>query len=277
MITPSQEIFEESALETGDKKGRLVNKYRSQHLISLIENFDTVYADSRFVSLIKKDMKTTLSIMKSSDLNLPFDMAVKCFSYRSRVHYLIRNIAGNRALHSYRMALKLLERRLSTPELIGFIESDRLRQSYCLSLFIMQAENLGVLSKKGLFHLSGDSAQELGRTLAEWHLSGAVHGDLKWSNILLQDYGGTLRFYFVDLDQTRLYDKPSLDGLMRDLTRFYSYGLEVNAEQWVSSEFLPRYQKMLPEEIRKGINFSAIKERALTDRKRKGGRTSADT
>lgn len=276
MIKPSQKIFEEIAIEINGKKGRFLKKYYTQPLISIVENFDKLYFDPRFIALIKKDKKTALSVLKSSGLDLPFDIAIKCFNYRSIVHYLIRKLAGSRARHFYRINLKLLERGLSIPELIGFFESDKVRKSYCMYRFIGQAENLGMLCKKGLFNEPEKIARELSRTIADWHLSGAVHGDLKWSNILLQNHDGTFRFYLIDLDQTRLYQKPSLAGLTRDLTRFYSYGLEVNAEQWVNTEFLRHYEVLLPEEIRTEVNFGAIKERAHADWKRKGRRTPPD-
>lgn len=57
-----------------------------------------------------------------------------------------------------------------------------------------------MLLKEGCFN--NRVARQLANTVATWHIAGAVHGDLKWSNILMQEDSGETRFFIVDLDQT---------------------------------------------------------------------------
>ena len=108
---------------------------------------------------------------------------------------------------------------------------------------------------------------------AEWHLSGAVHGDLKWSNILVQKSGKELNFFLVDLDQTKLYQLPNVKGIRKDLARFYRYGLELNAEAWVLKEFLPAYSWSIPARLKDEIDFAFIEAKAKADWEKKGRRS----
>jgi tRNA A-37 threonylcarbamoyl transferase component Bud32 len=111
---------------------------------------------------------------------------------------------------------------------------------------------------------------ELAGTLVRWHLAGAVHGDLKWPNILLQKGSGGHKFLFIDLDQTKIYPSPSLKGITRDLKRFYRFGLELGAEGWVEKDFFPEYLNIIPETLKHEIDLSSIKKASFEEWARKG-------
>jgi len=94
-------------------------------------------------------------------------------------------------------------------------------------------------------------------------MAGAVHGDLKWSNIMVQSNAGPINIFFIDLDQAKLYSTPRIRGIEKDLSRFYCYGLELGAEEWVMSEFFPAYMEMLPDVIKNRVDLVRVKGKAL--------------
>ena len=51
------------------------------------------------------------------------------------------------------------------------------------------------------------------------HAAGGVHGDLKWSNILVENSTGT-RLYLVDLDSVRLLRRYRRNAATKDVQRF---------------------------------------------------------
>ncbi len=137
---------------------------------------------------------------------------------------------------------------------------------------IDDAESLLGCYRKGIVTGNKGLVRKLAETIAHWHCSGAVHGDLKWPNILMQHKNGTYRCFFIDLDQAVMFRKPSVKGIIKDLTRFYRFGLEMGAEKWVDSEFFPEYIAYMPDTIKEKIDFTMIKHTARKDWIKKGQR-----
>ncbi len=220
---------------------------------------------------IKHDRSTTVGILKGDLFGQPFDLLVKRFNYRGLPDLLVRGIAGSRARRLWQISYKLYEKGLPVPRPLACIESSPLQKtSFYLSASIDRADNLANLYLKNGFLRPGEIAAQLSLMIANWHVNGAVHGDLKWSNILVQENGSTYTFFLVDLDQSKLYHRPSLKGIRRDLRRFYRFGLEVGAEDWVESEFFSAYRACLPGDLKSHLDLTSIKSQALSDWKKKG-------
>ena len=146
------------------------------------------------------------------------------------------------------------------------------RNSFFFSSVIEDAESLWSLYRKGHFSEDSGLLELLAGTIAEWHLRGAVHGDLKWPNILVQRTGEGHRLFLIDLDQARIYSAPSVRGIINDLKRFYRFGLEAEAADWVEKIFFPAYLSFIPEKIKTGIKFDEIKKKATEEWIKKGSK-----
>ncbi len=221
--------------------------------------------------LKKHDLSTTVGILKSGDFGLARDLLVKRFNYRGFFDFLLHKIFSSRAKRLWKRNLRLYKKELPVPEPVFYTEGSlRQKNSFFLSSVIEDAENLGIICRKGLFRKDRELLKKLAQTTAEWHLKGAVHGDLKWPNILVQKSDAGYRVFLIDLDQSRLYSSPCIKGITKDLRRFYRFGLEAGAEDWVESGFFPAYRAIIPYEIKAKIDFDGIKQTAIRDWIKKG-------
>ncbi len=123
---------------------------------------------------------------------------------------------------------------------------------------------------QGLLQEGREIFPALARAMARWHLAGAVHGDMKWPNILVRKGKEGYAIFFVDLDQSRLYRAPSVQGMEKDLQRFFRFGIEVGSEGLVDTGFFPEYMKTIPESLRHKINLQRIREHAYRKWRKKG-------
>ena len=221
--------------------------------------------------LKKHDFSTTIGILKGEDFGLPCDLLVKRFNDRGILDFLLHRLFNSRARRLWKRNLKLYNKGLPVPEPLSYEEASlRERNSFFFSSVVEDAESLWSFYRKGLFSEDRGFLESLARTIAEWHLKGAVHGDLKWPNILVRRDPGGWRFFLIDLDQARLYSAPSVSGIINDLKRFYRFGLEAEAEDWVETEFFPAYRALIPEKIKTRINLDEIRQKATEEWTKKG-------
>ncbi|MEW6117193.1 MAG: lipopolysaccharide kinase InaA family protein [Nitrospirota bacterium] len=205
--------------------------------------------------------------------DLSFDVWLKRFNSKGTLDFLLKKAFGSRAKRLWKVNLKLFEKGLPVPVPFAYYEpSFKMKHSFYLSSVIENSENLGVLYKEGRFHSPEDIAQMLGQAIAQWHLAGAVHGDMKWSNILLQANGEKGKVFFIDLDQAKLYRRPNIRGMCKDLKRFYRFGLEIGAEEWVCSCFFPAYLASIPDQMRARIDVEHVKKTAAREWNKRGQR-----
>ncbi|MFZ5998719.1 MAG: lipopolysaccharide kinase InaA family protein [Nitrospirota bacterium] len=229
-------------------------------------------SDERFF-LKKHGRSTTVGRVNGDVLGLPCNVWVKRFNNKGTIDFLLKRIFGSRAKHLWRISKEMCKRELPVPMPIAYFEpSLEQKDSFFLSSVVEHAVSLGELYKNGQFHDPESIAQRLGETMAKWHMAGAVHGDMKWPNIMRQVESGSINFYFVDLDQAKLYNKPNVQGIIKDLIRFYRYGLELGTEKWVDTLFLPAYFAALSSELKDQIAAVDIKNKALKAWCKKGRR-----
>lgn len=224
-------------------------------------------------ALVKDDEATTVAILDGNPLGYHTRIAVKRFNPRGRLDRIQKALVGSRASRLWWTSQDLRARGLPVPQPIRCIEAS-FTQAYAffLSAVIENSDDLGSIYVRGQFNESAQFTQQLAKTVADWHMAGAVHGDLKWSNILLQESYGARKFFFIDLDQAKLYSRPKIKGIIKDLVRFHRYGLELGAQEWVESKFFPEYLAALPVELRAKIDLEHIKNTSLRIWRKKGSR-----
>jgi tRNA A-37 threonylcarbamoyl transferase component Bud32 len=219
----------------------------------------------------KRDRSTTVGIVKGHVLGFTCDLCIKRFNYKGFLSFLLKMTFGSRAKRLWKTNLRLYELGLPVPQPIACIEpSLSVKHSFFLSSVIGNAQNLGFILENKLLDKPEETARKLAKIMAEWHLSGAVHGDMKFHNIMLQSDGSERRFFFVDLDQARIFNQPEARGLTKDLIRFYRSGLELGAEDWVEYSFFPEYLFSIGNRIGFKIDFASIKDKAVQDWDKKG-------
>jgi len=239
--------------------------------LALPENLDVIIDKGTSFTLKKHDFSTTVGIVKGADFGLHRDLLLKRFNYRGVFDFLIHVIFNGRAKRLWKINLRLYRKGLPVPEPLTYIESSLKRKNaFFISSVIDNAESLSGLYRKGVVSNNKELVSRLAETIARWHLSGAVHGDLKWPNILVQKKPGTYGCFLIDLDQAGMYSSPYIKGIRKDLERFYRFGLQLGAEQWVEAEFFPEYVSFITDKIKPRINLDSVKNNATNEWIRKG-------
>lgn len=229
----------------------------------LPEVIDSIIDKGEAFALEKHDKTTTVGVLKGQFLGFRQDLIVKRFNFRGLFDFTVRSLFFGRAKRLWNINQRLFARGLPVPRPICYAGPSFYRKSsFFISSLIENSQNLGYIYKRGLFREPEKLAFALGKAISAWHVAGAVHGDLKWSNIMLQRNAELINIFFIDLDQAKLYRTPKIRGIIKDLTRFYRYGLELGAEEWVNLEFFPAYREMLPAAIKNKIDLILIKEKA---------------
>jgi hypothetical protein len=239
--------------------------------LALPENLDVIIDKGTSFTLKKHDVSTTVGVIKGTDFGLSRDLLLKRFNYRGFFDFLIHTIFNGRAKRLWNRNLLLYRKGLPVPEPLTYIESSLKRKNaFFISSVIDNAESLLDLYRKGVVTNNKELVRQLAEMIARWHLSGAVHGDLKWPNILVQKKLGTYGCFLIDLDQAGMFSSPYMKGIRKDLERFYRFGLQLGAEQWVETEFFPEYISFIRDRIKPGINIDSVKNNAAKEWIRRG-------
>jgi tRNA A-37 threonylcarbamoyl transferase component Bud32 len=138
--------------------------------------------------------------------------------------YRVRNaVRRSRAVRTWWVSWAFRVRSLPVPEPLICLEERRFRlleRSYILSRYVENAERLNDAwprvndsERRGL--LAG-----LAMLLGRMHRFGALHGDLKWQNILLQARAGGESITLTDLDGSRIMGRFMRKRPAKDLARF---------------------------------------------------------
>ncbi|MDH4227976.1 MAG: lipopolysaccharide kinase InaA family protein [Deltaproteobacteria bacterium] len=204
--------------------------------------------------IIKSSASSAIGVRKLGDVEL----LVKRFNYKGALHSLARRIAGSRAKSLFKRSEALFEKGLPVPEPLAYAEGSRV--SYFVSRYVSAVNDLGNLSKERGLKTFPALAASLAKAVVAFHVAGAVHGDLKWTNILMLEGSGKkgFEFCFVDIDQTRLCRSFDRKGAAADLTAFVGYGMRMNEREWVEGEFLPAYERELSSKAGQGVDMGLV-------------------
>ena len=229
----------------------------------LPEALDSIIDKGEAFTMEKHDRTTTVGVLNGGVFGFTQDLLIKRFNFRGFPDFVFRSLFFSRAKRLWKINQRLFARGLPVPRPVWYFSPTfRQKNSFFISSLIEDSQNLGYIYKRGLFREPEKLAVVLGKAISAWHMAGAVHGDLKWSNIMVQGHADLINIFFIDLDQAKLYSTPRIKGIMKDLSRFYRYGLELGAEEWVKSDFFPAYMEMLPAVIKNRIDLARVKEKA---------------
>lgn len=231
------------------------------HTLSLEPEELNSLMKNREIFLQKKDDRTsTVGILDGKAAGFDDALLIKRFNYRGRIDFFRQLLYCSRAKNLCRKNRALYKKGLPVPKPIDYSEpSLQQKRSFFISSVIHDSENLGFLCRHRLYEEKYEMLfRQLASTLAQWHLTGAEHGDLKWFNILVQKNGPDFTFSFVDLDRAELHTSPSIQGMIKDLRRIYRGGKEFMVEKIIETVFFPAYLSCLSEEIRKQIDIESI-------------------
>ena len=201
-------------------------------------------------SLLKSSNSTRSALVNPDPVSedvVPKGLFVKEFRYKGVVHSLKHLFGKHRAQVMWKVSWHLLKHSISVPEpegyllrqkgpicLGGYYFSKALRR--CPSLYEL-TEDLDQLHEK---LDSGGLSRVAAHYVAALHDSGATHGDLKWTNILVNEKNNQL--WLIDLDASKIsrgYLGPL--GIARDLARFVLSGLEAGVDGAILARFLHHY------------------------------------
>jgi hypothetical protein len=174
---------------------------------------------------------------------------VKEFRYKGVVHSLKHLFGKHRAQVMWKVSWHLLKHSIPVPEPEGYL----LKQSgpiclggYFFSKALRRCPSLHELTED-LAQLnerldSGGLSRVAAHYVAALHDSGATHGDLKWTNILVDKKENQL--WLIDLDASKIYRVHlGPKRIARDLARFVLSGLEAGVDGAILAGFLNHYAR----------------------------------
>lgn len=244
-----------------------------EDFIRLREDVQKYIIDSRYFIIKKNDRNTTAGILKGKEVGLRCDLWIKRFNYTNYLKYIAKLFFGSRAIRLYKKNLDLYKRGLPVPEPIGYIElSLKEKNSYFISSVLKDVKTLSEFYRVDKFARNREIVKSIASALADWHLKGTVHGDLKWQNILVNSDQNGYKVYFVDLDQVRIYSKPDIKGIMKDIVRFYRFSFEIGVDEWVKKEFFDSYIEIVYSKVKGHLNYDDITNRAYREWIEKGSK-----
>jgi hypothetical protein len=175
------------------------------------------------------------------------EVFVKEFRFKNTLHSLKPLFRRHHAQVIWRVSWHLLQHHIAVPEPIGYLLKHKgpfCLNGYYFSKAVPDCTNLGKLAVNQEHlrkRLESESLTEtLARDIASLHNCGVIHGDLKWTNILVHLKQNML--WFVDLDSAKMSGgSPGPAHVARDLARFVLNGLEVGLDYSIIDRFLAKY------------------------------------
>ena len=116
----------------------------------------------------------------------------------------------SKAERSYEYALKLLEKGISTPTPIAYIEEKRnglLKYSYYICISESQQSHI---RKQMLGETNEEFLKALARFIAELHNKVVLDKDLSPGNVLFNEENGVIHFSLIDINRMRFLEKIPL-------------------------------------------------------------------
>jgi len=149
---------------------------------------------------------------------------LKRYNCRGLIYRLQNAFRRSRAVRTWWVTWAFADRGIPVPQPLICLEERTFRllgRSYILMDFAEDADplvtawpTLEAVERKTLL-------LKLGETLGKMHRSGCLHGDLKWSNILVRRRGGgEWDVCLVDLDGSRVTSRPRVEKVQKDIRRF---------------------------------------------------------
>jgi len=226
-------------------KGFINKAYQLEKFQDYLLDLDALFFEEN--SVVIKDSGNTRTAVVSLDLGKGDEKFVlKKYKPKSLFHPLFILFGGSKALKVWLLSNVLFDKDISIPKPVAMIEKRKMGlriNGYLLTQFIEDAVNFkAYASSQGITFLEdGLLMRKLGQAIGKMHASCVIHGDLKWSNILLKDIGGDQNPVFVDLDHARQSNKFFDRDRAKDLARFMADIREMGLAPQLAEKFIESY------------------------------------
>ena len=237
-------------VSSGSFRGIVVVDSTLDHFLHNDGDPDALFQHSG--SLLKSS-SSTRSVLVSPD-PVPDNVVstglyVKEFRYKGLVHSLKHLLGKHRAQVMWKVSWHLLNHSIPVPEPEGYLLKKKgliCLSGYYFSKALRRCPSLQELTED-LTQLNerldaGGLSQVAAHYVAALHDSGATHGDLKWTNILVDEKENQL--WLIDLDASSISGRHlGPKGIARDLARFVLSGLEAGVDGTILARFLDHYAR----------------------------------
>lgn len=251
-------------IRTTELSGMVRESFDSDSFREFINSISDAINDKIIFDVIKDGSATVVGTIHKNSSGLDADLIVKCFKSGGFLKTFGRRFIGSKAKSLFKDNSFLFDSGFNVPEPVCFIDLFGDIESCFISIALDGFENFAIAYDEFLKNSSEELAQSIAGEMNCWHNAGIVHGDMKWSNIMV-DLGGSMKSYFIDLDQVSIGKSINLSGVMGDLTRFYRYGIERGMEDWVYNTFLPIYLEGSDNKIKGSLSIENISLRAMAE------------
>ena len=176
---------------------------------------------------------------------------LKRYNCRNWQYRFFNALRRSRALRAWETTWALWQNNVPVPRPLLFIEERQARllgRSYVLMDSLQSAERLVEAWANSDAQRHKELLGLIASTLGAMHASGGVHGDLKWSNLLVED-SHEVKLFLVDLDGSRMLKAFRRSAALKDLRRFLK-DLSLRDESGEYEDFfLRRWEKSLDESL----------------------------
>jgi RIO kinase 1 len=237
-------------VSSGPFRGIVVVDSTLDHFLENDGDPDALFQHSG--SLLKSSSSTRSALVNLDPVSGDFaskSLYVKEFRYKGVVHSLKHLFGKHRAQVMWKVSWHLLKHSIPVPEPEGYLLKQK--GPICLSGYYFSKALRGCTSlhelTKNLDQLNERLDSEglspvAAHYVAALHDSGATHGDLKWTNILVDEKENQL--WLIDLDASSFYGGHlGPKKIARDLARFVLSGLEAGVDGRILAQFLGHYAK----------------------------------
>lgn len=173
---------------------------------------------------------------------------LKRYNCRGLIYRVQNAFRRSRAVRTWAATWGFVKRGLPVPQPLLCLEERSYRllgRSYILMEFAAGKDRLVDILPKLDARSRHDLLGQLGTLLGGMHRLGCLHGDLKWSNILVgPNEKGNREVCLVDLDGSRILRTPNRRRGLRDLRRFRQ-DLETHTSSEEQEYFFRIWQKSL--------------------------------
>lgn len=234
--------FRDDSLKIHIKKEWLNNK----QLIRIVSSPDAFLDNDR--GIILKNGKT----VKAAKIDTEDGKSIflKRYNKKGFFHTFKNIFRHSRAEHVWKTSWGFELRRIPSPPVIAYIEERKyrvLKRSYIASEFIENAAALSTLFSQSQPILTPEEKlsvlNAVGKELRTMHALGCLHGDVKWSNILIKKTNTRYKCLFTDLDGSKIRKHLSNREIMRELSRFYLEMVKYSLCPEEKEAFLRSYYK----------------------------------
>ncbi|EKD27513.1 MAG: Mn2+-dependent serine/threonine protein kinase [uncultured bacterium] len=233
-----------------------------------VGGFNQILDSIKDMKVLKNGEKTEIGTIESGLYNINKDkILVKKIKYSGRIKKLSRKIIGSRARYLFKTSFILLKKGIHVPVPYAYFDNFKNNESYFLSSCIDNAINLGEL----FLHKDIPSFDftKLAKSVYMMHSKHCVHGDLKWSNLMIRSDG---EIFFIDLDNASHTKSKDINGIRKDLIRFYRFALEVEKEKEIKELFFNEYFNLCSKSDINAIKPDYIYKTAFTQWEKNGKR-----